>query len=215
MINKASPQPNDPANRRNYFRVNHDVLFDCRPVDAYSANNDEPDTAFDDSGSSGLAAELRRIDRDAAKSLKTLAEKDRVLGDYLQLLSNKIDIIARHTLLADSTPDPHAPTRINISEAGIAFSSDKAFYKGKFLAVRLIFLPGYVPIIAFAEVVRCQNKSEAPKGDIEGNDNFRIAARFHRLSDKDQRELARQIMKAQIAHRQARAARSAAPGAKD
>lgn len=195
MTKQAQSQADE--NRRNYFRVNHDVIFECRPVDAYSAANDEPDAAFEDSAAMGLTAELRRIDRDAAKSLKALADKDPLLGNYLQLLTKKIDLLTRHTLLAGATPDPHGARRINLSEAGVAFNSDKAFYKGKFLAIRLIFLPSYVPVTAFAEVVRCQSK-----GTSDNADSYHVAARFHRLSEKDRRELAKQIMTAQVAHRQ-------------
>ncbi len=194
-------QADSKDNRRNFFRINHDILFDCRPVDTFTANSATPEEAFDDSAVTGLVAELRRLDRDAAQKLKILAEKDHVLGDYLQLLSSKIDLIARQTLLAKSAPDAHVPTRINLSEAGIAFKSDRAYYKGTFLIARLIFLPSYIPVVVFAEVIRCQNKAN-PNGDNEDNlDSYDVAARFHRLSEKDRQELSRQIIKAQVAHR--------------
>jgi hypothetical protein len=193
------------TNRRNYFRINQDVVFDFRSVDAYQANHGDPAEAFEDASAVGLATELRRIDKSAAQSLKNLADTNPLLGDYLQLLSQKIDLVARHTLLTDKTQENHKRKRINLSEAGIAFNSERAVYKGKFLAVRLIFLPSYVPFMAFAEVIRCQSKTAVSSATgIEQDhhaESFHIAARFHRLPDKDRQELSRQILKAQVADR--------------
>lgn len=205
MTKHAQPDSND--NRRNYFRVNHDVIFECRSVDTYCAAHGEPESAFDDSTATGLTAELRRIDREAAKTLKALADRDPILSNYLHLLTKKVDLVARHTLVAAAMPEPHGTKRINLSESGLAFNSDKAFYKGKFLAIRLLFLPSYVPMTAFAEVVRCQSK---PTED--GQETYHVAARFHRLPSADRQELTRQIMKAQVAHRRKAPASKPNPG---
>jgi hypothetical protein len=175
--------------RRNSFRINQDVIFDFRQVDTHTAEHLEPEQAVDDGVAMQLVAELRRIDRDAQQLLKIVTDKQRLLGDYLQKLNNKIDLIARHAVFAAG---PNSQTlRLNISEGGVAFSSDRALYKGNFLVLRMIFLPSYTPVIVFAVVARCESDK----------DSFRIATKFHRLRDQERQELARQILKAQVSNR--------------
>lgn len=178
--------------RRDFFRVSQDVIFDYKLVDAFSAENDSPEIEFEDSVSLSLVNELRRLDRDSTQTLRALSEKNRLLGDYLQTLSSKIDIIARHTLFsAVNGAKDRAKTRINVSEEGIAFIAERMLYKGNFLALRLIFLPNYVPVVVFAKVIRCEPK----------DDNYQIAAKFHRLPEKDRQELSRQIIKTQVSQK--------------
>lgn len=192
---------------RDYFRISQDVIFDFKVVDAFSAEHDHPENAFEDAVSLNLLNELRRLDRDNVQTLRLLTEKNRLLGDYLQTLSSKIDLIARHALFSQhSNTNNQKPTsRVNISEDGIAFLCDRALYKGNFLAVRLIFLPSYAPVITFAKVLRCTEKGEA----------YQVAAKFHQLSDLERQELSRQILRAQVSDRKTTGAGGAmAPGIK-
>ncbi len=184
--------PPSAAEKRDFFRISQDVIFDHKPVDAFTAENNKPDTEFDDAIALSLINELRRLDRDSVQTLRLLTEKNRLLGDYLQTLSNKIDLIARHSLFAQDTDSQNrATTRINLSEDGVAFLSDRALYKDSYLTVRLIFLPEYSPVITYAKVLRCDQKDE----------QYQVAAKFHRMNDTDRQEVSRQIMRAQVAHR--------------
>ncbi len=182
-------KPSSPDERRNSFRINHDLIFDFRLVDTHTADHADPERAMDDGVAMHLVAELRRIDREAQQLLKIIGDKQRVLADYLQKLNNKIDLIARHSLFAANAGGQ--ATRLNISEGGVAFLSNRAVYKGNFLILRMIFLPSYTPVIVFGVVSRCESEA----------DGYRIAAQFHRLRDQERQELARQILKAQVNHR--------------
>lgn len=186
--NKSAPS----RDKRDFFRISQDVIFDYKVVDSYTAESDKPEDEFEDAVSLGLLNELKRLDKDNVQTLRLLTEKNRLLGDYLQSLSSKIDLIARHSLFAhDSGDKEKAKTRINLSEDGLAFIADRALYKGGYLAVRLIFLPAYSPVVAFAKIIRCEPKEE----------QYQIAARFHRLPDSERQELSRQILKAQVSQR--------------
>ena len=191
-MTKETSGPN--SDKRDFFRISQDVLFDYKIVEAFTAENDEPDDQFEDGKSMSMLDELRRLDRDGLQALKILTEKNRLLGDYLRNLSQKIDLIARHTLFgSDDTTGDQPIMRVNLSEDGLAFASDRAIYVGNFLVLRLIFLPHYQPVVTFAQVVRCEQKGET----------CQIAARFHRLAEKDRQVLARQILKAQVEHKKA------------
>jgi len=188
------PKAADGKERRDFFRVNQDVIFDFKLVDAFTAENDHASAEFDDSVSLGLINELRRLDHDSVQTLRALSAQNHLLGDYLQTLSSKIDLIARHTLFAtDRSMADTSKTRINLSEDGIAFLADRAIYKGNFLALRLIFLPNYVPVVIFAKVIRCEAKDS----------KYQVAAKFYRLADKERQELSRQILKTQVSQKKA------------
>ena len=190
-----------PAEKRNFFRVNQDVIFDFKPVDKYAADNDEVELEFEDNTGMVLFNELKRLDKDCIQSLRVLSEKNRLLGDYLQTLNAKIDLIAKHSLFMSDEATKNKPkSRINLSEDGLAFMTDRTLYKGSFIAIRLIFLPSYTPITCFAKVLRC-----APKD----NENH-VAVKFHRISTANQQELSKHILKAQVKEKKA-SAKKAAP----
>ncbi len=177
------------CDKRDFFRISQDVIFDHKVVDSFAAKNDAAEHAFADAASLTLVNELRRLDRDNAQTLRLLTEKNRLLGDYLHNLSNKIDLLVRHTLLAEERLDAKRPTtRINLSEDGLAFVSERMIYKGSYLAVRLIFLPSYSPVISFAKVLRCEQRDE----------RYQVAAKFYRLPTGERQELSRQILRAQV-----------------
>ena len=184
--------------RRDFFRVSHDVIFDSKIVDAFTAEESSPELEFEDSVAMSMLNELRTLDRDNIQTLRLITEKNRLLGDYLQSLSNKIDLIARHTLFAQTSSNDdkeglqnRPKTRINLSEDGVAFISDRTLYKGACLALRMVFLPSYAQVVTFAKVIRCEPKEK----------QYQIAVRFHRLSDRDRQELSRQIIRAQVAQK--------------
>ncbi len=178
--------------RRNYFRVNQDLFFEYKQVDTFTVENKDPSNEFEDAVSLNLVNELRRLDKDNIQTLRLLTEKNRLLGDYLQTLSSKIDLIARHALFSQDNFSPNKrKTRISLSEDGLSFVSDRAIYKRNYLAIRMIFLPSYAPVVTFAQVLRCEQK----------DDSYHVAAKFAGIENKDRQELSRQILKAQVARK--------------
>lgn len=175
--------------KRNYFRINQDVLFDYQTVDAYTANNDEAQDQFDDALPVQLFSAFRQIDKQNQDIARSLAENQRPVLDYLNGLNRKIDLLARE-LVGQNAGDRHNKTKINLSEGGLAFLADKPLYKGTFIALRLVFLPSYTGVILFAQVIRCEPTK---------SDNHHIAAKFHRISETQQQVLAKTILDTQLA----------------
>lgn len=178
--------------KRDFFRINQDVLFETHLVDSYAADNSAPESHFDDSPALTLLSQLRKIDKDNQQILGILKDKNRLITDYLQSLNNKLDLVTRFCLFTQQADKDQPTTRINLSEGGIAYTSNRAVYKGNFLVLRLIFLPSYIHVVTFAKVVRCSSK----------DGEHQVAARFHRLQDKDRQEISRHILKAQVQLRQ-------------
>jgi hypothetical protein len=123
------------------------------------------------------------------QSLKILGDKNRFLGDVLKSMNEKIDSIGRHLAFTSEESLRSRPkTRVSISEDGIGFIGDRSFYKGNFIAARLIFLPKYTMATSFAKVVRC----------VQKDDKYQIAAKFHDITDKDRQIISRYILKSQV-----------------
>ncbi len=176
--------------QREFFRVNHDVLFDYKIVDADTANDADPAEVDTDGFNIQLARELRKLDREISQAFQIIAKKDALLGEALTKLNQKIDKLTQYHLSSNEQRNQEK-TRINLSEGGVAFRGSRAMYKGNYLLLRLVFLPSYLPVLLFARVVRCESKDS----------EHHIAARFHRVSPAVQQELARQILKAQALNR--------------
>lgn len=196
----AQTMTTKPEDRRNFFRINQDVLFEHKHVDSFTAEKNKPTDEFQDAVSMSLINELRQLDKDSVQTLKLLTDKNRLLGDYLNTLSNKIDLIARHALFSqDTSSEDNRTSRVNLSEDGVSFVNDRAIYKGNHIAIRMIFLPSYVPVVTFAQVLRCEQKGDAHR-DSNG-ESYHIAVKFIGIDDKDRQELSRQILKAQVARK--------------
>lgn len=173
--------------KRNYFRVNEQVLLDYRIVDAYTSEHAEPSLQFEDNGVLQLFSQMHELDKEAQQLLHSIGETNRALADYLAVLNKKFDLISQQFVAQNVSDQQHKTSAVNLSEGGISFSAEKALYKDTYLALRLIFLPSYTGISCFAKVVRCES----------GDSHNRVAAKFVYMSDATEQLLARQIMQIQ------------------
>src|SRR5690606_13012232 len=181
------------SERRSYFRIDESIAIEFKEVEEITANTAVPELQFPDATSLKFFAELRKIDNDNAHLFHQIKETSRALGEYLQNLNRKIDIISQQ-LMIDSKPLPPSKTikLVNLSEGGVAFGSSRTVAPHSFIAIRLIFLPSNAGIVLFARVVRCESRSG-------GYD--RRAAKFHRIAEAQQQLIGQQIMRAQMAER--------------
>lgn len=184
------PTPNAQSReKRSFFRVRDDISLDYRVVDTHTASSEDPTTLFPESAALNLFAEFRRIDGESDQILHSISEQNRLVADYLVGVNRKINLLAQEILADRQANSPGSSTKVNLSEGGIGFGSDKAIYKSSYIALRLMFLPAYVGVVLFAQVIRCEAKK----------DGYQIAAKFHRLSDQQRQVLSKQIMQAQLA----------------
>ncbi len=180
---------NTSIGARDAFRVEQNILFDFRQVSEHVVTNQSPEDVFEQGQALGVLGQLKRIDREANQTLKILTDKNRLLGDYLQRLNAKVDLIARYTLFTNESDQ--STEQVSLSETGISFANSSALPAGEFLATRMIFMPTYLPVIVFARVVR----------SIPQDESYQIAAEFYKLCDRDRQELAKQVFKAQVQNR--------------
>lgn len=174
---------------RDAFRVRLSLGFQATLVDEQTLELERPDEVFDKSEANELLTALKRIDREANKTLKILAGKNRLLGDYLNRLNQKLDLVIRYSAFKHQSQAEHK--EVSLSETGISFTQSEPLAERALFAVRLVFFPEYLQVSAYARVIRC----------FADNGRYQIAAEFYKLSDKDRQELARQIFKVQVSER--------------
>lgn len=176
--------------KRDSFRIDEDLHFEFKQVPTSFVEDGTIEEAFDDNDESlRLINQLNKIDREAIQSLKVISDKNRLLGDYLNSLNKKIDFIGRHLAFNSQESLKSRPkTRVSLSEDGLGFVTNKSLYKDSYIAIRLIFLPNYSIASTFAKVVRC----------VQKDDKFQIAAKFHKIYDKDRQVISRQVLKSQV-----------------
>lgn len=174
---------------RDAFRVRVSLGFQAKLIDEQTLELLRPDEVFDKTEANELLTALKRIDREANKTLKILAAKNRLLGDYLNRLNQKLDLVIRYSAFKHQSQAEHK--EVSLSETGISFTQPEPLEERALLAVRLVFLPEYLQVSTYARVIRC----------FADNGRYQIAAEFYKLSDKDRQELARQIFKVQVSER--------------
>lgn len=175
----------DAKERREFFRIDDDVIFDVQPVDAATAQQSKAAAIESDGPSWQVLESLAKIDHQAQAALRTLASKQPEVASFARLLNEKIDLIARHTVFNSYQ---HLPkTRISLSEDGIAFKSPRMLYKGSYVVMRIIFLPNFAPVVTFAQIIRCESRENS----------YNVAAKFFRLATNQQHLIAKTLTKAQ------------------
>ncbi len=181
-------QPLPGRERRRFFRIRDEVSLEYKGVDKHTANNEDPNRLFPDASELHLFTEFRRLDAQADQTLHIISEQNRHVADYLRTLNHKLDLLAQTLVAEHQSSGEEKITRISLCEEGIAFESDKPLYRGSFIAMRLLFLPDYVGVVLFAQVIRC----------TLSNDKHLVAAKFHRLNDQQRQLLSKHIMQAQL-----------------
>jgi len=192
----------NPQEKRSFFRINSEIVIDFHNVDAYTMQHSSAESQFPDNARSlNLAQELKRLDREASTHLAAIAELSRPLADCLAVLSKKVDLVAQQHFADQSNHQHLIPTQANLSEGGLAFSSQKPLYKGSHLALQLKFLSDFSSIACFATVIRCD--SAEPSKSERHSESYKIACKFQGLSDTKQEIVGKHIMRAQLAAKRA------------
>jgi hypothetical protein len=178
------------TDRREYFRVEDRALLRYHSVSAEAVATTPAESHFDDADWFWLMRELRNIDRENHNLLRSIAEQNRDLGQYLRGVNRKIELIAGALIARDPDHGGMASQEISLSEGGLSLLVDPKLDIGSTLALELTLLPEQVGIVCYGEVIA--NRDEPP---------MRSVVRFLRLRDADRQIIAKHIFQVQIAAR--------------
>lgn len=176
--------------RREYFRVDDQIILRYRVVAPDAINNTPAERHFDNADVFALLRELRQIDQENNTVLRSLAETNRELSIYLKSVNRKIDLIAGALAVMDEAQQLQSPQPVSISETSLSFYAETELAVGTFVALELILLPQHTGLAIYGEVIAKRD-----------NQDRHVVVQFVRLRDGDRQLLARHIMQVQIAAR--------------
>lgn len=179
-------------NRREYFRVDDQVLLKIKLLGNHDNFSTPPADYFEESTSITLVEQLRIIDNEHNKLLRPIAEINRDLELYLKSINKKIDLIANSILDLHQPAVHQAYIDVSISEGGLAFNVTQHYATNSICALLICLQPENTCFAAYAEVLEC---AALPGGD------HRVALQFIKLNTADQQLLARHILQVQIAQK--------------
>jgi hypothetical protein len=185
---ESDPRDRPEPERREYFRVEDNLILRYRPVPREAVGQRPAESHFENSEIFGLIRDLRAVDHENNNLLRALAEQNRELGLYLKSINRKIDLVANALTVLDDAQQDKLPQPVSISEGGIAFVAETPLALGTTLALELILLPQHSALALYGEVI--DNRDELPA---------QTAVTFLRLRDSDRQVLARHILQVQIA----------------
>lgn len=188
----SSPEPADSPEleRREYFRVDDQIILRYRVVAPDAINNTLAERHFDNADVFALLRELRQIDQENHNVLRSIAETNRELGIYLKSLNRKIDLITGALAVMDEAQQLQSPQPVSISETSLSFYAETELTVGTFVALELILLPQHTGLAIYGEVT-------AKRDNLERH----VVVSFLRLRDSDRQLLARHVLQVQIAAR--------------
>ncbi len=173
--------------KRDYLRIDQDVIFNYQVIDAKTAQEASTTDFFNEDPALHFLSQIQNTNKDSKRILNAIQDSNRLVGDYLKNIDEKIDLLTRFCLQQTVQSQSKSKKRINLSEGGLAFSSYKALYKDNFLVLRLIFLPSYVHVVTFAQVLRCKHNE---------SDN-QIAVKFYNMTEKERQCISKHILQSQ------------------
>ncbi|WP_249673056.1 PilZ domain-containing protein [Pseudomonas abieticivorans] len=179
----------DEEDRREYYRIEDRIALEISPL--ASADVSGTDLLQDASPLFNLLSELHLSEFESQHLLRSLADGDRTLGNFLKAQNKRIDLLSQvvaQTILGQiGTPQP-----VVISEGGLEYTSPTAYTPGTLLSVKMALMPQALGLLLRAKVTHCDEK---PDGQFE------IGTEFEAISDAQRQLLARYILQKQAQER--------------
>jgi hypothetical protein len=182
------------SDKRKFFRIQQDVIFNFKAVSTDSIHEYNADHYFDRSASVDLLTKFQQLDRDSTAIMQNIRKDNSHIGQYLETLNKKINLLSQQVLAQEiiAEGDQNAG-RIDLSQGGIAFTTSCPLDIKSWVAVKLVFLPAYIAILSYAQIIRSQQLDDG---------RYLVGASFDQLNADEQRIIAKQIIDTQIIQKQ-------------
>jgi c-di-GMP-binding flagellar brake protein YcgR len=146
--------------RRRFFRIDDEVNLTYRKVEEQEVS--DPSYVSDDFlSNSVLAAGMDALNQEAQLILRRLEKANSDVADYLKLMDDKIDLIARSVLLQENDFSVDNTREVNISATGLAFVCQEALNADDFLEIKMLLPSNMAIVVTYGKVVyRKKNHSD-------------------------------------------------------
>jgi hypothetical protein len=182
------------SDKRQFFRIQQDVIFSFKAVAAASIDKMHAEQHFAISSSYGLFAQFQQLDNDSNSIMQNIRRDNPDVSQFLDILNKKINLLSQQIMAKEViSVDDQDTGRIDLSQGGIAFTSKDPLGIESWIAIKLVFLPTFTAIVNYAQITRNQKIEDG---------SYLIGARFHQLSDEEERIIAKQVIETQIIQKQ-------------
>ncbi|MGR9071873.1 MAG: PilZ domain-containing protein [Gammaproteobacteria bacterium] len=178
--------------RREYFRINDEIKLVYEIVDERTLD-DEMKTYEDDPMNLAFSGAFDDLSQETQHMMRKLERSTPEIADYLRVLENKIDLIARALSLRSAPQLEMQKTRsVNLSAAGIAFECEEALKEGTFLKIEMLLVSSLNLIRAFGRVVYCKMNPDKPGFP------YLVGVDYRNMTEQDKERLAKYVVKKEM-----------------
>ncbi len=189
MIKKDVAQADE---RRRFFRIEDEINLFFKKVDKSSIKK-VSELECDVLHNCSLAAALDILKQESQVILNRIERKDTDIADYLRVVDNKIDLVARTLLMDGNELIAQESRNASLSASGVAFEAEEELKKGDFVELRLLLASSMAVIVCYGDVVYCR------KNKKNGSDfPYVIGVAYSEIKEQDQELLIKHVVKRQM-----------------
>lgn len=183
-------------NKREYYRINHPVVIEYRNVAPDEINDPDLQHQFSQTKHGFLHTELAELDSQIQHLEARIGQSNSLVLHYLQLLDQKIDLIAATVTEPEMTLLPASDKQtVNLSQGGIRFRVGTPVTVNTLLALRIVLPQSHVELPLYAKVLRCL--LDKPSNQYE------LACEFLNMPERYRALLARFVLEVEAKQRKA------------
>ena len=193
-------QYNNNNERRQYYRIDDTAIFSYRVVD--EAHQVDKETAdLDDSKNVSSAFQVlemfAQMNQQMNATLGRIGEHSSDVASYLKSLDNKIELLAQMCIFHDNQTGLEPRRQINLSAGGLAFGSDEKLKQGTRLVMDMILTTDLLCLHLTGRVIQVSDQKD-------GDYPYRVSVGFTDISDVEEDQIIRHIMRLQSEQLRAR-----------
>lgn len=187
---EAQRAPEDPADRRRYFRVEDHILLEYRLLP--DSEREEIIKALRDDNPSRhlIASSFANTSQQMQYVLHKVQEREPEIALYLQTLNEKLDLLARQLAMETTEFKDRTPRRVDVSAAGLGFDAPEMIPADQLMDIKMMLFPSLDYIRAVGRVVRCGEAFDTPAGPA-----FKVAVDFDFVRDDDRELLIQHVIR--------------------
>lgn len=184
--------PDRGEDRRRFFRIDDEVNLAYRKVDVQEAT-ESSHVSDNILSSSTMMVAMDVLNQEAKLILRRLEKADSDVADYLKLMDDKIDLIARSILLQEADFSAENTREVNISASGLAFASKEALNAGDFLEIKMLLPSSMAIVVTYGKVVY-RKMSYSENSDYP----YVVGLDYINMKEQDRELLIKHVVKRQM-----------------
>ncbi len=190
----TSDKPGGARDRREFFRIDDDVVVAVRrvPADELDARLRELEQGLDTDFT--VMSSLAGVTAQMAVYLRRIENQMPDVAAYLKAIDRKLDILGRAFLSNDELLTSEHAQQVNLSAGGACLQVNECYDAGSLLEVRMLLFPSFTGLLAYADVVDCDPEPAEEAGD---DACYRLRVEFTHMREQDRDILIRHILRRQ------------------